>query len=263
MTWQDINRKRLPYIRMGERLFGGMYGEVRKQVMAEIKDLTTPEQITGKIKDLQIDSSIFQSAYEKYYIKVGIAFARDTVKGYRGNMVRKDDEDVITPGNPIDEDLWMSKILETVRTRTGDKITRVIRTTYDDIQNIAKKAVDQGITEGWGMDKIARQISRMQGEINHWKALRIARTEVVSASSEGVKVGAEQLPGNKMKVWISTFDQRSRDDHMAADGQTVSYNEEFNIGGEPLEYPGDPKGSPGNIINCRCAYEVIVEPDSY
>jgi uncharacterized protein with gpF-like domain len=28
-------------------------------------------------------------------------------------------------------------------------------------------------------------------------------------------------------------------------------------GPEPLAFPGDPAGSPGNIINCRCAIAYI------
>jgi hypothetical protein len=36
------------------------------------------------------------------------------------------------------------------------------------------------------------------------------------------------------------------------DGQKVGINEMFIVGGENLEFPGDPFGSPGNVINCRC-----------
>ena len=57
------------------------------------------------------------------------------------------------------------------------------------------------------MDKIARAIQKTQAKMDLWKAQRIARTEVVTASNVGVKVGADELPGNKVKVWISTFDQ--------------------------------------------------------
>jgi hypothetical protein len=33
----------------------------------------------------------------------------------------------------------------------------------------------------------------------------------------------------------------------------------FDVGGEKLKYPGDPRGSAGNVIQCRCAvvYERI------
>ncbi len=248
---------------MGDRLFKGMYGEIRKSIKAALENRNTPDELLAGVNSVVIDESIVWAAYEKFYVRTGIAFARSTMKGVKGNLQKKADADVITPAGAVDEDMWISKIIEMVRTRGGNKISKVIRTAYADIQAVAQKAVEMGINEGWGMDKIAREIVRMQGEIDSWKALRIARTEVVGASSEGVKVGADELPGNKTKVWISTFDSRSRPDHMDADNQRVPYGQDFDIGGEALEYPGDPKGSAGNIINCRCGYEIIVEPDSY
>ncbi len=38
-----------------------------------------------------------------------------------------------------------------------------------------------------------------------------------------------------------------------ASGQKVPLEENFVIGGDRLKYPGDPKGSPAETINCRCA----------
>jgi hypothetical protein len=33
----------------------------------------------------------------------------------------------------------------------------------------------------------------------------------------------------------------------------------FDIGGEALMYPGDPAGSAGQVINCRCAMGWVVK----
>jgi hypothetical protein len=35
-------------------------------------------------------------------------------------------------------------------------------------------------------------------------------------------------------------------------------NEDFIVGGVPMEYAGDPKGGASNVINCRC---VIIYAD--
>jgi hypothetical protein len=40
--------------------------------------------------------------------------------------------------------------------------------------------------------------------------------------------------------------------HRDADGQTVPVFMPFQVAGEPLQFPGDPSGSPENVINCRC-----------
>lgn len=245
MTWEEINRKRLPFIRMGDRLFRLMYSEIRSELKASLKNLTTPEEITQAARNVQIKEDQIRGYYERFYIRTGVAFAKYQQKGTQKPIEYKN------------EDVWAAKIKETVRTKTAKKITKVIQTAYEDIQNITKIAVETGIEEGWGMDKIARAIVKQQGEIDLWKALRIARTEVVAASSEGIKIGAEEIPGDKVKVWISTFDERSRPEHMAMDGVRVPLNESFNVDGDMLEYPGDSNGKPENITNCRCGYEIV------
>ncbi|MFN2347650.1 MAG: hypothetical protein ABR616_18305, partial [Dermatophilaceae bacterium] len=54
------------------------------------------------------------------------------------------------------------------------------------------------------------------------------------------------------KLWIATADDRTRPEHLSANGQCVETDEPFRVGGEGLAMPGDPSGSAGMIINCRC-----------
>lgn len=253
MTWQEINRKRMPFIRMGEWLFKAMYGEIRKGLIASFYGLTLPEQFIEAARGYVIDEDIVRTAYEKFYTKTSMAFAKNVQKSARRGIETKQEED------------WIKRIIEYVRVNTGTRISEVIKTSYKDIERIARAAVETGISEGWGMDKIARLIQKQQGELDLWKALRIARTEVVAASNEGVKMGAEDLPGSKSKVWISTFDDRARPDHMAMDGVTVPSNELFTLpSGVKLEYPGDPTvNAPEEVINCRCGYEIIIQSEYY
>ena len=253
MTWDEINNRRLPFIRFGENLFKRMYGEMRKSFIASIQDVLSPEAITQAARDYQVDESLVRISYERFYLKTSLSFARNIAKSYNNRMERKDINDDIL------QEVWYQQIMEFVRTKVGNNITSVIRTQYADIQKITKAAVETGIDNGWGMDKIARAIQKDQGVMDFWKAQRIARTEVVTASNVGVKVGYEQLPGNKEKVWISTFDNRSRPDHMAMDGTRVAVNELFELpSGNQLEFPGDPSGAAEDIINCRCGYEILV-----
>lgn len=250
MTWAEINRKRLPYIRMGERLFKTMYDRLRKQLVDELKKAQDINEMMQIGVNIQPDRGAVQEAMEKYYLRTTGDWAKMTAKSRK---ITKQEDD------------WQAIILEYVRTKKGPGIDSIIRTHGGDIENIVKRFVEEGMAEGYGIEKIARNIGKAQGEMDLWKALRIARTEVVNASNEGVKIGASELPGNKKKVWISTFDARSRDDHMAMDGVEVPMNEMFTLpNGSMLEYPGDSaNGMAGDVINCRCAYEIIVEQDSY
>lgn len=60
-----------------------------------------------------------------------------------------------------------------------------------------------------------------------------------------------------MIVHNSTDDGRTRESHAEADGQIVGINEQFEVGGELLDFPGD--GSPENTYNCRCAIGYVEE----
>jgi len=92
----------------------------------------------------------------------------------------------------------------------------------------------------------------------------IARTETIRASNAG---SFEQMKewGVRKKEWLSTQDDRTRGqdekdefDHFSdwpqgPNGEVVGIDEPFTGTGEEMMYPGDPSGSPGNFINCRCA----------
>jgi hypothetical protein len=41
----------------------------------------------------------------------------------------------------------------------------------------------------------------------------------------------------------------------------VNQDGSFNVGGEQLQFPGDPKGSPENTISCRCFSEIVAMRD--
>lgn len=90
------------------------------------------------------------------------------------------------------------------------------------------------------------------------RATTIARTESTAALNAGV-VNAFLTEGVKCVEWLATKPriplkhQRTRPAHAAADGQKRPIGIPFLVGGEELFFPGDPRGSAGNVINCRCA----------
>ena len=238
---------------MGERLFKGMYNQIRRSFIREIRQLENPQEVDKILEGFTFDVQM-KEAFVKFYAKTVRAFAKDIVSRHKS----------IAQGLQVkSEDDWLAKILDYVDTEVGDFISETIYTHREDIIRITKKAVTEGVDQGWGMDQIARVINKDQAELNNWKALRIARTETVRASSYGTELGASELPGNKAKVWISSFTPTSREDHMAADGQQVEVTGWFRIGADELRYPGDPAAPPAQTINCRCAYEVIITDEIF
>lgn len=120
-----------------------------------------------------------------------------------------------------------------------------------EVNKVTRDAIQEAVKEGESIPDIADRIRGLFEETYKHRAETIARTEVISANNKASLEGMRQC-GIKTKTWLAALDERTREAHAAADGQTVNIDESFSVGGESLDFPGDPKGSPGNIINCRC-----------
>ena len=117
-------------------------------------------------------------------------------------------------------------------------------------------SVLQGILQGESMNKIAGRIYPIV-ENNAAAAIRNARTMVTGAENRGRQDSYEDLEERGAvvkKVWIATPDSRTREAHLAMDGQEVDINEDFTDGdGNKIAYPGDPSAEPSTVYNCRCS----------
>lgn len=85
------------------------------------------------------------------------------------------------------------------------------------------------------------------------RAICVARTEVIGTSNGASFETARFIDDTLKKSWLTTIDGRERPWHADVDGQIVGINDKFVVYGEELDYPGNPMGSPENVINCRCA----------
>jgi HK97 family phage portal protein len=140
----------------------------------------------------------------------------------------------------------ISYILETVARKTNE-------TTWNDLIQIMREAEQAGE----GIVAIQERLNQYFGERkSDYQTERIARTTMTGASNSGQQQAwnqAEQDGVTLNKRWISALQpDRTRPEHAEAHNQVVGLHDLFLVGGENLEYPGDPTGSPGNIINCLC-----------
>ncbi|MFG2225378.1 phage minor head protein [Streptomyces sp. NPDC048644] len=91
-------------------------------------------------------------------------------------------------------------------------------------------------------------------------ALTMTRTEVIgalNAGSLGAALDEQARTGRRwVKRWLATDDDRTRATHRAADGQTVPLATQFDVGRAHVQYPGDPRGPAGEVINCRCSLQL-------
>lgn len=112
-------------------------------------------------------------------------------------------------------------------------------------------SVLQGILQGESIDKIAGRIYDVVGK-NKQSAIRNARTMITSAENHG-RIDSYQDLAEKgvieKKVWMSTPDDRTRPSHIDMDGEEQDINAIFSNG---CMFPGDGKGPPEEVWNCRC-----------
>jgi len=145
-------------------------------------------------------------------------------------------------------DLFLSKVEQYIGTWALTNSELITATTMKQMRTLIK----DGQTEGLGVDEIAKDIRAKIPSISNVRANTIARTETHSAAGYANESAAEATGLNLKKEWVAFIDGREREAHAEADGQVVSRDETFSVDGEELQYAGDPSGSAGNIINCRC-----------
>lgn len=139
------------------------------------------------------------------------------------------------------------------------KVVQISEATEHQIRD----AVNIGLAEGVGVDGIAKVIRQRAPIIARARSAVIARTESHTSAMWAQVESIKDLGLELRKQWIAIQDDRTRTlddgnfDHADADGQTVGMNEAFIVNGEPLMFPGDPNGSAGNVINCRCVMNFV------
>lgn len=121
-------------------------------------------------------------------------------------------------------------------------------------------SVTSGILQGKSIKGLADDLQSRINTMNRDSAIRTARTSVTSAQNAGRQdsfAAAAKMGIKVRKRWIATKDNRTRHDHGIADGQTVDYDQPFDVGGYNLMFPGDPTGPAHEIYNCRCTMRTV------
>lgn len=136
------------------------------------------------------------------------------------------------------------------------KFANEVNTTTEDA---LRQELSDAITSGEALTDVEDRVARVFDIARGSRTAAIARTEVVAASNEGA-VQSYKQSGLVSKIeWVSSRDNLVRDDHQI-DGETIELSGGLFSNG--LRYPGDPAGTPENVINCRCTVAPLMEKGS-
>lgn len=160
-----------------------------------------------------------------------------------------------------EDDLFQRLIEQYIEQYGAQKVQQILETTRKQIMGVIR----EGQREGLGVEAIAKLMREAIPEFSRVRSRVIARTETHGSSQYAQIRTAQQSTRPLVKQWNSVIDTRTRAfieddryDHRVMDGQRVALEQPFlvpTIFGtkEPLMFCGDPNGSAGNVINCRCA----------
>jgi uncharacterized protein with gpF-like domain len=141
------------------------------------------------------------------------------------------------------------EVLEYLRQREN-KLSKAPEEIYDSI----KGALTDGLNAGEPISKLQARVRAVCNDMSRTRATRIAMTETAAVYGQA-RNSAMIEAGVTRKRWLTSGLANVRPFHAQAGRDYVTpidIFEPFYVGGEKLMFPGDPNGSPENVINCHC-----------
>jgi len=249
--------------RIALRQLRSFYASLSRDIMARVKGLG----VTG----LQVED-VFQPAQyrDRFNARMtpvwnqtawrGVLFETDHQDQQQSlwlpDMVRQDVSGDPPPSIKVDPspDLVRS-IRDYLREREAGLWGTVSRTMGMQL----RRSLTKSAREGDDFNTMQKRLQGRMKSLSNYQARRIARTETTGFMNHGQQSQRVDI-GIELKEWISRIDRYTRGvqgfgrwNHIAPDGQVVKNLEAFTVSGEKLMYPGDSRGSAGNIIQCRCS----------
>lgn len=258
LTNQSRARELAQQLALQERIAARFRGVTARHLTGTMRQVVAQFEQDGS--DLSVESVVktrqpaLASLLAREFRTAADTFGERLLVGIksRGGIERKD----LDP-----DDIFDQAISSYVRSWALNAAKDISSTTAKQMRNL----ILDGLDDGLGVAAIARNIRGVIPSISALRANTIARTETHTAANIGAATAAEATGLSLLKEWLASDDDRSRGNeerttwnHRAVDGTTVGMFQRFVVTNdetgetEELEYPGDPSGSAGNIINCRC-----------
>ena len=140
----------------------------------------------------------------------------------------------------------------------------LIKGVGDTAFNQLKTSITAGVDAGETTEELAARVRSVFNHLGNFESLRIAMTET-SAAYGKARHEAMSDAGIEFKAWLTSHGNNVRFAHEEAEenfgpDNPIPVDEPFTVDGEQLMHPGDPAGSPGNVINCHCIEIAVQAP---
>ena len=237
--WHRQNRLREPFIKQFQARLKTYYNAMARDVINAFETRSNL-QINLVLNERR---TILQNLFRIQYTVIANAF-----KNYASDRMQ----------NVKDFDSDFDRKLNLyIEENVGTLVTDINETTRRRIASIINDSYNSGVSEVETGNLLRNTILGFGVA----RANLIARTETHRTASWANETVAENMNiAGTVKEWIAIQDARTRVTHSIASGQQIPLEQNFVVGGDRLKYPGDPKGSPAETINCRCSV-IYTTPD--
>jgi len=237
-TWYQQERLRTPYRRQYYKVLNRYFKEFANKIEIAYQ---TRSQIMLDM-ELRKQADKLKLILTTLYRSVAYAFKDYALGRFFSKDFDDDFEKQLSEFIDYNTGVWVADIDETTRKRLA-------------------KVIDNSYNDGLSVEQTGVALRNTVIGMGVYRANLISRTEVHRVAGFANEAVAENMKiDGTVKEWVAIQDARTRVSHSIASGQRVALEEFFVVGGERLKYPGDPRGSAGNTINCRCA-SIYITPD--
>lgn len=231
ILWKRVDRQRVAWWRPASKQIEPLYEAESDAVAKAIKGKAPDKLVDIAGKAIEGRSPSWEKMLKTLMTAIIEDFGSDTAEDLGAEKSEKSIETKWT------FDPTSAAIRKWIIEESTKDIVTILATNLDDV----KRVILAGVDENLGTTQIGRNLRQFYTDRSRFKAMRVARTEVTKASSFGTQEAAKQSGVVQTKTWLSSRDDRVRDEHAAMDGETVKLDDTFSNG---LDYPSEPM--------CRC-----------
>jgi HK97 family phage portal protein len=221
------------------------------EVRSAIKDFNSVDSIEAEnLISLPEEVERYVKDFMPWYMENLESSGEAGMRSSKGEIFMLESKDITDPD-------WLFELTPELEERLQQMVYNSGTQVNETLIDIIYREIQLAQAESWTVEELTQKIWQKLGEFAPWRARLWARTEGVKVENWGQLEGYKQTQFIERRGWLSAFTETTRLEHMEADRKyaddPIPLSEAFEVGGEMLMYPGDPAGSPGNVINCLCS----------
>lgn len=244
--FNEESRHRENDIRREKRNFHVALNKSVKEYFNKMSDFETVERFQIALEYTTFSAVAIKDALDRLYLNSANTYVPLTIRQTLGSDARAAQILVdLQNRNPV----FRQDMMNYVNTTGVEDIKSII----DLNKATMRKIIDENLEKG--PRKLARVLQKEFNISARWRAERIARTEVLKASSYASELASRELVFRGIglkKVWLSNTIRNFRPAHLALNFTEKPYDGYFEPNGNKMWRPHDIGAPASEVINCGC-----------